>query len=257
MDDQMHDNGAATAAAPPPVTRDQSPVYDPAARNRFELTVRHTDGKTYDTVHIYGPLSDDRYLQWLGEFKIRGNDDDVSEESREASVRLWNDTIIDVGGITLGEGKDFRDFISSSEKVESLNKFLAVALSDQDAAGQGLRRLDADPADEAQECVVTEAWFNSDVAVQRHYLKPVTDELTKKYARIQAKRFKQEKVGGLRRKPKIEYVPQDAAIGELYDEMFNGVTGFAGTGPALKIIPLRFKTFVIHHIFADTVAEKK
>jgi hypothetical protein len=135
--------------------------------------------------------------------------------------------------------------------------YLAVALSDADRSKQpAKRRLDGGHGSPGTTVVITEAYFNGEVVQQQHFLRPTTDELTKKYARIQAKRFKQEKVGGLRRKPKVEYVPQDARIGELYDEMSIEMTGFTRTG-TFPDVPLRFKTFVIHHIFGETVAEKK
>jgi hypothetical protein len=82
-----------------------APIYDPDARNRFAFSVREGMEK-YDTAHIYEPLGDERYLQWLKEFKVKGNEDDVDEESREASVRLWDEQIFDVANIENPEDAD-------------------------------------------------------------------------------------------------------------------------------------------------------
>lgn len=244
------ENTAATAAKE---DKTVSAVYDADANNRFDLTVRHTDGNSYDTAHIYGPLTDERYVKWLNEFHIKGNEDDVSEEAREASVRLWDDTVVSIadGDGQISDAGKFRDLIGSGEKVESLNKFLAVAIGDSDVSKKKTR-FSAENAPATEMCVVTEAWSNNEVVEQRHFLTPKTLELQKKYARIQGKRFKQEKIGGLRRKAKIEYVPQDAKIGEIYDEMLISTAGFANDN-----VPLRFKTFVVHYVFDDTVTEKK
>ena len=74
--------------------------------------------------------------------------------------------------------------------------------------------------------------------------------------RIQSKRFKEEKVGGsLKRKKSIRYVPQDEAIGQLYDEIAISVEGFPRPDP--MDVPLRFKTAVIHEMFASRLDPKK
>jgi hypothetical protein len=224
-------------------------VYDADARNRFEFTVRE-GMKRYQTAHIFEPLGDERYVKWLKEFKVKGNEDDVNEESREASVRLWDDAIFDVANISFPEGTDFRQWISAGEKIEAINAFLAVAIADNiEDAGDG-RSFGSETKTIT---IPTETFFNGEIATQIHELRPVSLELEKKYSRIQGKRFKQEKIGGLRnKKAKIEYVPQDQQIGELYDEMFVSATGFAEGK-----IPLRFKTTVIHHLFAEKLDQKK
>lgn len=226
-----------------------APIYDADARNRFEFTVRE-GMKRYQTAHVFEPLPDDRYMQWQREFKIKGNEDDVDEQAREASVLLWDDTIFQVENITVPEGTDFRQWISAGEKIEAINAFLAVAIAD-----------DIEDADDGRAFgtenktikVPTETFFNGEIATQVHELQPVSLELEKKYSRVQGKRFKPEKIGGLRKKKaKIEYVPQDERIGELYDEMFVSASGFAEGK-----IPLRFKTTVMHHLFAEKLDQKK
>jgi hypothetical protein len=226
-----------------------APIYDADARNRFDFTVRE-GVKQYDTAHIYEPLGDERYLQWLKEFKVKGNEDDVDEESREASVRLWDEQIFDVANIEYPDDADWRSLIPASEKIEGINSFLAVAIAEDIEKVEGKRQLGS--ADHTI-TVRTETFFNGDIAMQTHELRPTSLELEKKYSRIQGKRFKQEKIGGLRKKKaKIEFLPQDKRIGELYDEMFVSSTGFANGK-----IPLRFKTTVIHHLFAETLDQKK
>lgn len=224
-------------------------IYDADARNRFEFEVRE-GVKLYETAHIFEPLSDERYLQWIREFRIRGTEDDISEEAREASVRLWDDIIFDVAKIKYPEGTDFRQWIPPMEKVEAINALLAVAIAED------IERISGDRTfgDEAKTISVsTEAFFNGERVEQVHELRPVTLELEKKYSRIQAKRFKQEQIGGLRnRKAKIEYIPQDHRLGELYDEMAVSASGFAGGK-----VPLRFKTTVIHHLFQEKLDQKK
>lgn len=224
-------------------------LYDADARNRFGYNVIE-NGKKYKTAAIFEALTDERYLQWVREFKIRGNDDDVNEESREASIRLWDDIVSAVENIEVPEGEDFHDIIPYSEKIQGLNEFLAIAVFDPDeeAEDDGVRR----PAAVRTQTVITEAFFNGQITRQTHVLKEKTLEWEKKYSRIQAKRFKQETTRGLRRKPKVEFVPQDAKIGEMYDEMVERTAGFAGR------VPLRFKTAVISHVFDATFeAEEK
>jgi hypothetical protein len=223
-------------------------VYDASAKNRFEFEIRHNGG-VYDVAYIFDALEDSRYLQWIHEFNVKGNEDSVSEESREATCRLWDDVIGEVENIEYPEGADWKSLIDHQEKIDSLNQFLAVAIVEQEKQ-PGKLRLGTDSV--PTEVMVTEAWMNGEIKQQTHTLKPKTIELEKKYSRIQGKRFKQQKVGGLRSKPKIEYVPQDEKIGELYDEMKIAAEGFKG-----DVIPLRFKTTVIHEIFASKLDPKK
>jgi hypothetical protein len=158
--------------------------------------------------------------------------------------------IFAVEKVQFPEGTDFRKWIPPLEKVEGDQDLLAVAISED------IEKVSADRVfgDEAKTVSVgTETFFNGDIASQIHEMRPTSLELEKKYSRIQGKRFKQEKIGGLRnRKAKIEYIPQDGKIGELYDEMFVSQTGFAGGN-----VPLRFKTTVIHHMFAEKLDQKK
>ncbi|MBV9242688.1 MAG: hypothetical protein JO314_11840 [Acidobacteria bacterium] len=231
--------------------RDETPVYDPDARNRFEYVV-HENGQQFDTAQVFEPLSDDRYLQWLNEFRIRGNESHVDEQSSEASLKLSRELVCEIGNIEVPEGYDWRDLPSYKERIDILNQFLAVAAFDvDDEAPSGGKRT---PHAERTQTVLTEAWFNGQILQQRHVMREKNLELEKKYARIQGKRFKPETTRGLRGKPKIEFVPQDRKIGEMYDEMQVSASGFAG-----DFIPLRFKTAVIHHIFAAKfeAAEKK
>jgi hypothetical protein len=130
-----------------------------------------------------------------------------------------------------------------------MNDFLAVAIGDDIHENKGQRRI----GQNATVKVPTECFFNGEIATQIHEMRQVSLELEKKYSRIQGKRFKKEQIGGLRnRKAKIEFIPQDDKIGELYDEMFISQTGFAQGK-----IPLRFKTTVIHHLFAEKLDQKK
>jgi hypothetical protein len=225
-------------------------IYDAEARNRFEFTITGDDGLKYDTAHIYGPESDDRYMQWVREFNIKGNEDDIAEESREATVRLWDDLVVEVENIEYDPQSDWKSLIDHQEKIESLNSFHAVAIVEPEEIAQGKRVLGGNVETQV---VFTECWFNGEAVQQKHVIKKKSFELEKKYSRIQAKRFKQQKIGGsLKRKTKIQYVPQDAAIGELYDEMFVSQEGFAN-----GVIPLRFKTQVTHSIFASKLDPKK
>lgn len=233
---------AATKAAEPP-----APVYDADARNRFPFNVRE-GVKLYETAHVFEPLSDERYMQWLREFKMRGNEDMLDEESREATCRLWDELIFEVEKFKVPEGKDLRELILPAEKIEAISAFMAVAIGADIEKTDSVRTFN----ENATQTVVTEAYFNGEIAVQTHVLKQAGLEWQKKYSRISAKRFKQEKTGGLRRQPKVEYVPQDHKFGELYDEMFVSQEGFVGGK-----IPLRFKTVVIEHLFGERLSRKK
>lgn len=231
----------------------RTPLYDPQARNRFEYEVR-SGGQKFDIAHVFGPLSDERYMQWTRELKVRGTADDISEESREATARLWDDIIVEVENIEYDPDADWKALIPSGEKLEAVNDLLAVAVVEPEETTHTKLRLGA----AATQTIVTEAYFNGEVTQQTHVLAAKSFELEKKYERIQAKRIRQEPTKGLRRKPKIEYIPQDDKLGGLYDEMLISTTGFVGEGYKFTdVIPLRFKVLVINYIFAPTLDQKK
>lgn len=232
---------AGPAQAEPPVV-----LFDAEARNRMPFEVREGT-RTYETAHIFNPLSDERYMQWLRAFKMRGNEDALDEQSREATCALWDELIHEVENIAVSEGLDFREVIPDPEKLEAISAFVAVAIAADIERVTGSRCFTPD----ATQTVTTEAWVNGEIATQSHVLKRVSVEWQKKYSRIAAKRFKQERIGGLRRQPQLEYVPQDHKFGEMYDEMVVSNTGFAGR------VPLRFKTVVIEHLFGERLSQKK
>lgn len=222
-------------------------AYSPTNTNRFDYVVTE-NGRKYDIGHIFDPITDERYVQYLNDFKIVGDEDNINEEGREAAVRLWDDLINSVAGITFSEGVDWKAHFPVAEKTTAIADLLAVAIADDDAH-------DADSAPDTREIgpkteqvVFTEAMFNGHILKQRHVLKQATFEDEKKYAWIAGKRFKATAVRGFRKKNRVEYIPQDEAFGELYDELLKSVTGFAG-----DTVPLRFKTAVIHHVFANRI----
>lgn len=232
-----------------PQVENVATIYDAALRNRLSFDYKHSDGLIYDIRPLYEPLSDDRYLQWLREFNLSGNENQVDESSREASAKLWDELVAEVGNIEYPEDTDWKGFFDNQSKVDMISRFLAVAIADSLETATGKLVFGATAENRV---IVTECWVNDEIAQQRHELRPKSTELEKKFARILSKRFKQEKVGGLRRKPKIQYVPQDHLIAELYDDLKVSAEGFAN-----DVIPMRFKTLVMDEYFASKVAEKK
>lgn len=226
------------------------PAYDASAPNRFEFKVTD-DGQVFDTAHVFKPLSDERYLQWVGELKLRSAGDELDENARAASIALWNDLIERVENIdTEGIDGSWKDLIPDQEKIDSLNELLAIAIVDDEAKPTtGVRKLGTLAQTQT---VFTEAYFNGQIVRQSHKMVKRSLEFEKKHNRIQQRRFKQEQTRGLRRKAKVEYVPQDEAIGKLYDEMVVSVSGFAG-----DVVPLRFKNVVIAALFAPVLDPKK
>lgn len=218
----------------------KKPFYDAEARNRFEYEV---EGGA-EIAHVFGPLTDERYMQWNREFKVRGTEDDIKEEAREASVRLYDDIIVAVENIDYPEGADWRALLDSKYKIEALNDLLAVAIVEAEKGESTKLKLGS--VDDTQ-TVVTEAWFNGEAVQQTHTLHKRSFELEKRFDRIQAKRSKTEQTRGLRRKAKVEYVPQDDKLGLLYDDMCVSVSGFTLTGE--NAIPLRFKVLVMTYVF--------
>lgn len=234
---------------PKPKTEDPKPIYDAAARNRFEFEVEQ-GGVKYDIAPVFGPLSDERYMKWIGDINVRGTQDgETTDDGRDAMVALFDDIIVEVGNIEYPDGADWKSLIDSSIKVESLNQFLAVAIVEPEGQKGGKLRLGEL---QSNQTLVTECWFNGQIVQQKHLMQPKSLEWEKKYERIQKKRFREEKIKGLhRRKPTIEFVPQDEHIGELYDEMCSVHAGFVG-----DVVPLRFKTLVINYIFAPKLDQK-
>jgi hypothetical protein len=228
-------------------------IYDPAARNRFEFKITE-NGSKYEIAHIFGELTDERYLQWIKEFNVSGSEDDVDETSREATCRLWDDVIDHLDGVDFEDG-DWKSFVPYRQKIEAINQFVAVAIFEDDAEPAAKKPRFGPQSGSLK--VITEAWANGEIVQQHHEMRAVTVELEKKYARIQGRRFKQEQVKGFRKKQKITYIPQDEKLAELYDEMLVNVSGFANSFDNKPTIPTRFKTTVIHEIFASPVEAKK
>lgn len=224
-------------------------VYDAGAKNRFVFE-KEQNGKTYEIGHTFKPLTDERYMQWNRDLKVRGDADEISEESREATAKLWDDLIDTLDNVEMPEGvEDFRPLVGGKDKVDAINNLLAVAIVEPEEKAADKFKLDAAVA--TTQTIVTEAWFNGKPVQQQHVMVETSFELEKKYQRIQTKRLKQEPTRGLRRKAKIEYIPQDEKIGELYDEMCKTNSGFADGN-----VPLRFKTMVIHYMFAAEIKVK-
>jgi|GEM_PF-6094515 len=224
-----------------------SQIYNMHAQNRFEFEIER-DGQSYDVPQTFKPLSDERYIQWLNDLSVRSNaNGEVEEKAREATAKLWDDVIADVENIDYDEGTDYRPLFAAADKIEAMNNFLAVSVVSNDGT-RGRLRLGA--ASETQ-VVRTECWFNGEIVEQTHVLRTKTFELEKEYDRIQAKRTKRETTRGLRRQAKVEYIPQDEALGKLYDSMSVSVDGFTDGE-----IPLRFKTLVMNYVFAPSLKAK-
>jgi hypothetical protein len=221
--------------------------YNANANQRYEYEVTQ-NGERFDTAHLFKPISDERYLQWMKSWDIKSTSDgEADEKYSEATSQLWDDLIIEVENIDLVE--NWKELIPLDEKLEAIANYLAVAISEKGEKNAGKRSL----APSETELVITEAYFNQKVTSQKHFIKTANrEEFRKKYHRIQQKRFKQEKIGGLRRQPKITVVPQDEKIGQLYDEMISSYEGFEE-----NINPLRFKTTVIHSLFGSVLDAKK
>ncbi len=224
--------------------------YDARSENRFEYDIER-DGLTYSVAHVFGPLTDERQLQWLNDLNIRGaGDEEISktETSREATVKLWDDLIVRLEGVEFDEGLNWKDYIPASEKIAAINDLFAVAINTDTKKAAGKLRLD--PKADSNVVIRTEAYRNGEILIQTHTLRQPTFEDEKNYSRIQARRIKMEQTRGLRRKPKVEYVPQDARIGEIYDSLVVSAEGFADE------IPLRFKTTVVHYLLGKQLEVK-
>ena len=221
--------------------------YDAAAKNRFEFEIEQ-GGEKYDIAQVFKPLTDERYMKWLRDLNVSSKGDEVSENSRQATADLWDELIAGIENVDYPEGADFRDLIESSDKVRALNEFLAVAVVEPESDGTKKLRLGEKATEQT---VRTECWFDGEVLTQTHVLAAKTFELEKEYDRIQQKTSRTERTRGLRGKPKVEYVPQDDRLGQLYDKMLVRSEGFAA-----GIVPLRFKTLVIGYVFAPSLRAK-
>ncbi|QQS33492.1 MAG: hypothetical protein IPM50_02605 [Acidobacteriota bacterium] len=227
--------------------KERAETYDSEAMNRLEYTVFSGDAEV-ETAVTFRPCSDERYLQWLKEFKLKGDSNNLDEESMEATCRLYDEIAVSMDNVEF-DGDDWRVLVPVNEKIDTINNLFAVAVFRPEKKGDGVRRLTATPS----ETYLTEAYFNGGVLQQTHVLKAQSIEWRKKYMQIQSKRFRKEITRGLNRPAKVEFIPQEDKLGGLYDEMVISTSGFAGS------IPLRFKTAVIQHIFEESVAidEKK
>lgn len=231
------------------INDEETKIYDANAEQRFGFIVRE-NGQKFETAHVFKPINEERYLQYIKAVDIEGNDTNVVSKIREASAMFWDDLIIRVENIDVEENQEWKPLIDIDEKLEALNSYLAVAVVDTENISEGKRSLVAVD----NQTVVTEAFLNGIPAQQKHIVKTPTLELKKKFDRIQQKQWKTEETKGLRRKPNIKYVPQAEGFAALYDQIFVSQTGFANS-----LIPIRFKTAVIDNLFAAKIdiGEKK
>lgn len=224
--------------------------YDATAKQRFAFEVTE-NGEKFDTAHVLKPLSDERYLAFVG--SVNGASLDVSEaeieaQANKAACELWDDLIEEVEDFELEENQTLQTEIKSDEKREVILKFLAVAVVEPEKKAGGKRRS----VSAETQVITTEMYFGDDPTSQKHTLAATTDEWRKKYRRIMAKRYKKEPTKGLSRPAKTKYIPQDKVIGELYEEMMIEASGFTN-----DTIPLRVKTTVLAFVFASRFDEKK
>lgn len=235
-------------SAPAPA-QNTTPEYDARARNTFTFEVHGLD-ETVEIGHVFGPLDDPRYVEYLNGLKIHGTRNDVRGRSEEEACRLWDDLVVDTVNITYPEGTDWRSLIDLQDKIRSLNEFLVVSVFRQPRVSGGALQL-GDGSD--SDTYVTECYFNGRIVRQEHVMPRAGFELQKKYDRIRRREVRQVEVRGLmkRNDPEMRYEPQDEQMGALYDEMVISTTGFAG-----GVVPLRFKTAVVNAMFAAKVESK-
>ena len=221
--------------------------YDAKANQRYEFEVSE-NGEKFDTAHIIKPLTEERYLEYLKSVKVEDGEAETVENVKQKSAELWDDLITEVEDFELKESETLQTAVAVDEKIEVVSNFLAVAIVKTEKKANRKRS-----SNQKEELAITsEAYFNGLPVQQSHKLKARSDEWQVKFDRIQRKRFKKEITEGLRREPKIEYVPQDEKIGELYDEMLIESTGFENNET-----PLRFKTAVIYEVFKSKFNSEK
>lgn len=226
--------------------------YDATTGQRYEYLVEE-NGEEFETAHNFCSNfnSDELYLDWVRSWHIKSRSDgEADERYSDATATFWDNCIEKVENFEM-QG-DWKSKVPADEKIEAMHNLLAVAIATNPAKNKVRSGIVSD-----EQTIITEAFFNGikseNTCQQKHILTNSNrQEWRKKYQRILAKRTKPEKIGGLRRKPNIIFVPQDEAIGKLYDEMFIAQDGFNQ-----GIIPLRFKTTVIQSIFDSRLDEKK
>lgn len=245
----MSEAATAQQETKPETQPEAKVLFDAAVEQRFVFDVVE-GGAKYETAHRFRPLDDERYVQYIKDFNVKADETDGSaeatEEISEASVKLWDDLILEVENIEVEGDQDFRELIDYKEKSEGINSLLAVVVLPPEAAN-GKRKL----SKQNEMVVVTEAYFNGQPVQQTHRLQAKTLEWEKKFNRIAARQYKEESTKGLRKKRSFTYVPQDEAFGKLYDEMKIEAVVFVG-----DIIPLRFKTVVMDYVFASPIKKK-
>src|SRR6266702_733545 len=99
-------------------------VYNTETKNRPRKYEIEQDGLNYDFIPVFDVLDDERYLKWLNEFNIKGTGDDVSEEAREASCKLWDDIVPEVDNLEFDPDEDWKSLVPPSAKIQSLNDYL-------------------------------------------------------------------------------------------------------------------------------------
>lgn len=228
-------------------------LYDVSARNKFVFGSGDEPDPETDFVFIFGPVTDERYVQFRNSMNVHGRQDELKENVRKAAEELWNDTVVAIENVDYPEGADWKELVESDHKVASMNNVLAVAAFTK-LRGK-LKLGEASP----EIVITTEAYFNGEITEQQHHLVKKSEELMKRFDRINKKTLKQEKIQGLKKlKPSFRFIPQDEAFGELYDAMFISVEGFQAPASttACDIVPLRFKTSVINEVFSSQISQK-
>ncbi|HXG84090.1 MAG TPA: hypothetical protein VNI84_08690 [Pyrinomonadaceae bacterium] len=226
-------------------------LYDADASQRFAFDVIER-GEKFETAHRFHPLSDEKYLDYVKAINARADEDDSESNESEVLANLWRELVQEVENLEVEEGRDFRDAVDAeSEIVPSIKNFLVVAVVETEKIGTGKRK---GTAAVSTETVTTEAYFNGAAVLQTHVLKSKksNDEFSKKHARIEKNQWKTEITKGLRRQPKVEFHPQDAAKAALYDEMLERSEGFKDGKT-----PIRFKSVVVDYVFAAVALDPK
>ena len=227
---------------------DAQVLYDADAEQTSEFEITQ-DEKKYDSAHVYKPFTDERHIAYV---KTINHDFDAKkavEIVRAAKILLWRDLIKEIKNIETVGGVDFRDLVDEdNEIIPSIDNFIIISIVEPEKVSGGVRPLVI--SDEVK--VVTECFFNyPNTAQQTHRLKK-GKEWAAKFQRIAGKQWKEEKIGGLRREPKVIFTEQIEAFGKLYDEMLISVTGFKDDK-----VPARFRIKVLDYIFTSTLNEKK
>lgn len=222
------------------IKNDSQVLYDADVVQRLKFEV----DDEYETTHIYSPLEDEKFFEFDGNSRLKIVDDGKSllPDNAKASIKLFDFLVSDIENDWEGEKPaNWKDEIDADkEKIPSVAYFLTVTAFAETRKSW----LQTDNV------TFTEAFFNSKITQQKHFLRKKTIEDIREFNRFKKIPLASKSKGLAQSETTVNSNGRGKAA--LYDKMkIKDAEGYAGRVPAWH------KVAVIDFIFASGLTQKK